>query len=58
MGGGGEHSLGSGFPVGEIASPLTHDFACKVSSVLYLLRQLTLKRDCPTPAGRFLFSVK
>ena len=56
----GMQSLGSGFPIGASSIPvgtrLLHELAesqLRKSSVLYLLRPLTLERGCPTPDRHF-----
>ena len=50
----GEYSLGSGFPIGANSIPVGTRFCSAKSSVLYLLRPLTLERGCPTPGRHFL----
>jgi len=49
----GMQSLGSGFPIGARSSPVGTRFSFGKSSVLYLLRPLTLERGWPTPDRRF-----
>ena len=44
----GMQSLGSGFPIGARSIPVGTRFSFGKSSVLYLLRPLTLERGCPT----------
>ena len=45
--------LGSGFPIGARSIPVGTRFSFGKSSVLYLLRPLTLERGCPTPDRHF-----
>ena len=52
----GMQSLGSGFPIGARSIPVGTRFSFGKSSVLYLLRPLTLERGCPH-ARQTLFSV-
>ena len=49
----GMQSLGSGFPIGARSIPVGTRFSFGKSSVLYLLRPLTLERGCPTPDRHF-----
>ena len=49
----GVKSLGSGFPIGARSIPVGTRFSFGKSSVLYLLRPLTLERGCPTPDRHF-----
>ena len=49
----GMQSLGSGFPIGARSFPVGTRFSFGKSSVLYLLRPLTLERGCPTPDRPF-----
>ena len=49
----GEYPLGSGFPIGASSIPVGTRFCSAKSSVLYLLRPLTLERGCPTPDRHF-----
>ena len=49
----GMQSLGSGFPIGARSIPVGTRFSSGKSSVLYLLRPLTLERGCPTPDRPF-----
>ena len=49
----GAQLLGSGFPIGARSSPVGTRFSFGKSSVLYLLRPLTLERGCPTPDRHF-----
>ena len=49
----GMQSLGSGFPIGARSIPVGTRFSFGKSSVLYLLRPLTLERGCPTPDRYF-----
>ena len=49
----GMQSLGSGFPIGARSIPVGTRFSFGKSSVLYLLRPLTLERGCPTPDRPF-----
>ena len=44
----GMQSLGSGFPIEARSIPVGTRFCFAKSSVLYLLRPLTLERGCPT----------
>ena len=44
----GAQLLGSGFPIGARSSPVGTRFSFGKSSMLYLLRPLTLERGCPT----------
>ena len=49
----GVKTLGSGFPIGARSIPVGTRFSFGKSSVLYLLRPLTLERGCPTPDRPF-----
>ena len=49
----GAQLLGSGFPIGARSIPVGTRFSFGKSSVLYLLRPLTLERGCPTPDRHF-----
>ena len=49
----GMQSLGSGFPIGARSIPVGTRFSFGKSSVLYLLRPLTLERGSPTPDRHF-----
>ena len=49
----GMQSIGSGFPIGARSFPVGTRFSFGKSSVLYLLRPLTLERGCPTPDRPF-----
>ena len=49
----GVKSLGSGFPIGASSIPVGTRFSFGKSSVLYLLRPLTLERGCPTLDSQF-----
>ena len=54
----GMQSLGSGFPIGARSIPVGTRFSFGKSSVLYLLRPLTLERGCPTPDRHFSVSAE
>ena len=45
--------FGAGFPIGARGIPVGTRFCSAQSSVLYLLRPLTLERGCPTPDRHF-----
>ena len=49
----GQSPFGSGFPIGARSIPVGARFCAAKSSVLYLLRPLTLERGCPTPDRSF-----
>ena len=49
----GQSPFGSGFPIGASSTPVGTRFSVGKSSVLYLLRPLTLERGCPTPDRPF-----
>ena len=49
----GQSPFGSGFPIGASSIPVGTRFSVGKSSVLYLLRPLTLERGCPTPDRPF-----
>ena len=49
----GENPLGSGFPIGARSIPVGTRFSVGKSSMLYLLRPLTLERGCPSPDRPF-----
>ena len=49
----GQSPFGSGFPIGGGEHPCWHTILLAKSSVLYLLRPLTLERGCPTPDRPF-----
>ena len=49
----GQSPFGSGFPIGASSIPVGTRFSFGKSSVLYLLRPLTLERGCPTPDRPF-----
>lgn len=49
----GQSPFGSGFPIGASSIPVGTRFSVGKSSVLYLLRPLTLERGCLTPDRPF-----